>query len=260
MDLLRLFALSLPPLVHRDERDMLLTRRQMIGAGIAAGAVALGGCTVETTQSAAATPRTTPDGRPLATTRAVPLSPVAERYGITPINYGPLQDGRFEIPAQPMSLIPEQFHRQVVPYSGPHAPGTIVVVNRDRHLFLVLPQGHALRYGVAVGAEGRAFRGTGTIYQKRAWPTWTPTANMIARDPSLRRFAGGYPGGLTNPLGARALYLMSGGRDRGYRIHGTPEWNSIGRFVSSGCIRMVQHDVIDLYNRVPLGTRVVVAG
>lgn len=238
-----------------------ISRRWFVGASLLSGAGLLSGCTVEQAQSAAASAPRTPaaqSGRPRATTRAATLSPVAERYGITPINYGPRQDGRFAIPAQPMSLIPEQFHRQVVPYDRGHAPGTIVVVNRDRHLFLVLPGRHALRYGVGVGRDGLAFRGTGTIYRKSSWPNWTPTANMMRRDPSLRRFAGGYPGGPSNPLGARALYLLSGGRDRGFRIHGTPEWNSIGRFVSSGCIRMLQHDVIDLYERVPLGTRVVV--
>ncbi|MCC5985398.1 MAG: L,D-transpeptidase [Rhodobacteraceae bacterium] len=242
-----------------------MSRRGFVAGGAAAAGAALAGCTVETaatpaaTTPAATTPAaTTPDGRPRATTRAAPLAPVAARYGIAPINYGPLPDGRFEVPAQPMSLIPETHHRQVVPYGGPHRPGTIVVDNRARHLFLILPAGHALRYGVGVGREGLAFRGTGSIYRKAHWPTWTPTANMIRRDPSLRRFAGGYPGGLTNPLGARALYLMSGGRDRGFRIHGTPEWYSIGRYASSGCIRMIQHDVIDLYQRVPVGTRVVV--
>ncbi len=232
-----------------------ISRRGFMAGGAAAATVALAGCTVET---ASQPPRTTPDGRPIATTRAAPLAPVAARYGIEPINYAARPDGRFTIPAQPMSMVPETHHRQVVPYGGPHRPGTIVVDNRARHLFLILPEGHALRYGVGVGREGLAFRGTGTIYRKAAWPTWTPTANMIRRDPSLREFAGGYPGGLTNPLGARALYLMSGGRDRGFRIHGTPAWNSIGHYASSGCIRMIQHDVIDLYQRVPLGTRVVV--
>ncbi len=235
------------------------SRRVFLTGGLAAAGAALSGCTVETAPaSTPEPPPVTPDGRIRATTRAVPLSPVAERYGIEPIDYGPLPDGRFVIPPQPMSLVPETHHRQVVPHTGTHRPGVIIVNNRDRYLFLILPQGHALRYGVGVGREGLAFRGTGTIYRKAQWPTWTPTANMIRRDPSLARFAGGYPGSLTNPLGARALYLMSGGQDRGFRIHGTPEWHSIGRYASSGCIRMLQHDAIDLYNRVPVGTQVIV--
>ena len=235
------------------------SRRSFLTGGLAATGAVISGCTVETAAvTAPEPPPVAPDGRVRATTRAAPLSPVAERYGIEPIDYGPLPDGPFVIPAQPMSLIPETHHRQVVPHTGSHRPGTIIVNNRDRYLFLILPAGHALRYGVGVGREGLAFRGTGTIYRKAHWPTWTPTANMIRRDPSLQRFAGGYPGSLTNPLGARALYLMSGGRDQGFRIHGTPEWQSIGRYASSGCIRMLHHDAIDLYNRVPVGTRVTV--
>ena len=245
--------------VGSDGLGKVTSRRGFLAGGAAVATLALAGCSVETAPTqASAAPPTTPDGRPRATTRAAPLSPEAARYGIEPISYGQLPDGRFEVPAQPMSLIPETHHRQVIPYGGPHRPGTIIVDNRARHLFLVLPEGHALRYGVGVGREGLAFRGTGTIYRKAHWPTWTPTENMIRREPELKRFAGGYPGGLTNPLGARALYLMSGGRDRGFRIHGTPEWRSIGNYASSGCIRMIQHDVIDLYERVPTGTRVIV--
>ena len=235
------------------------SRRVFISGGLAAATAALAACTTQTQPAAApGPPAVLPDGRIRAYTRAAPLAPIAERFGIEPIDYGPRPDGPFTIPPQPMSLVPETHHRQVVRHSGTHRPGTIIVNNRARHLFLILPEGHALRYGVGVGREGLAFRGTGTIYRKAQWPSWTPTANMIRRDPSLARFAGGYPGGLTNPLGARALYLMSGGRDRGFRIHGTPEWQSIGRYASSGCIRMLQHDAIDLYDRVPVGTAVIV--
>lgn len=201
--------------------------------------------------------RFNPEGRPIATTRAEPLNAVAARYGIEPLSYEARPDGAHDLPAIGMSLIPAQFHRQVVPYSGPHRPGTIVVNNAARHLFLVLPEGHALRYGISVGREGRTWRGTGTIYRRAAWPVWTPTARMMREDPGLRQYAGGFPGGPKNPLGARALYLQSGGVDRGYRIHGTPEYWLIGRYVSSGCIRMINHDVIDLYGRVPNGARVV---
>ncbi|MBR3368994.1 MAG: L,D-transpeptidase [Rhodobacteraceae bacterium] len=238
-----------------------MSRRGFLSTGAAASALALGACqtTTSTTPAAvpAASPRMTDDGRVIATTRAEPLSPVAERYGIGPISYEARQDGPHALRATGMSIIPSEFHRDVVPYPTRLRPGTIVIDNPERKLFLVLPDGHALRYGIAVGREGFTWRGTGTIYRRAQWPTWTPTANMIRRDASLSRFAGGMPGGPQNPLGARALYLMSGGRDQGYRIHGTPEWWLIGQYVSSGCIRMVNHDVIDLFNRVPNGTRVV---
>ena len=104
------------------------------------------------------------------------------------------------------------------------------------------------------GARALPGAAPATIYRRAHWPTWTPTANMIRRDPALRQYAGGYPPGPSNPLGARALYLMTGGADRGYRIHGTPEWWLIGKYVSSGCIRMINQDVADLYDRVPTGT------
>ena len=124
---------------------------------------------------------------------------------------------------------------------------------------LVERWGKARRYGVGVGKAGLAFKGSAEIKRKAEWPSWTPTANMIKREPQkYKRYAKGVPGGPDNPLGARALYLYKGGRDTYYRIHGTTQPNSIGRSVSNGCIRMINDHVIDLYNRVPLGTKVVV--
>ncbi|WP_217649513.1 L,D-transpeptidase [Natronohydrobacter thiooxidans] len=237
---------------------MRFSRRGFLASGSAAGAVALAGCEAsQTTGSGADRLRFTEDGRPIATTRAEPLSDLAARFDITPISYAERQDGDRILPATGMSLIPPQFHRQVVEYPSPHRKGTILVQNSTRHLYFILDEGHALRYGIAVGREGLTWRGRGHIYRRAEWPTWTPTARMMREDPSLTRFAGGMPGGPRNPLGARALYLMSGGRDQGYRIHGTPEYWLIGQYVSSGCIRMVNHDAIDLYNRVPVGTRVI---
>jgi lipoprotein-anchoring transpeptidase ErfK/SrfK len=120
----------------------------------------------------------------------------------------------------------------------------------------------AMRYGVGVGREeGLNFRGTATIARKAAWPGWTPTANMIRKQPErYADLAGGLPGGLNNPLGARALYLYRNGRDTHFRLHGTVEPYTIGQSVSSGCIRLINQDIIDLYNRVPTGTKVVVTG
>ncbi len=236
---------------------MILTRRQVLASSTATCALALAGCeTAPPPAPVPEEPRFTEDGRPIATTRAKPLSDLAARFGITPISYEERLDGDRILPATGMSLIPPQFHRQVVEYPSYHPPGTILVQNSARHLFLILDDGHALRYGISVGREGRTWRGRGRIYRRAVWPTWTPTARMIREDPSLSRFAGGMPGGPRNPLGARALYLMSGGRDQGYRIHGTPEYWLIGEYVSSGCIRMVNQDAIDLYERVPIGTQV----
>ena len=118
--------------------------------------------------------------------------------------------------------------------------------------------GRARRYGIGVGRQGFGWNGTARIRGKRKWPSWHPPVEMQERDPRAREFANGMEGGPDNPLGARALYLFQGGRDTLYRIHGTAEPRSIGRAVSSGCIRMLNADVIDLYDRVPMGTKVVV--
>jgi lipoprotein-anchoring transpeptidase ErfK/SrfK len=144
-----------------------------------------------------------------------------------------------------------QFRRQEVDYTGPEAPGTIVIDTPDRFLFLVEPHGKALRYGVGVGRPGFEWSGVKRISRKSEWPDWTPPAQMLLRRPDLpRRMAGGP----NNPLGARALYLGSSL----YRIHGTNEPSTIGHNVSSGCIRMMNEDVMDLYDRVSVGTKVIV--
>lgn len=128
-----------------------------------------------------------------------------------------------------------------------------------RLLYLVEKDGKAVRYGVGVGRAGLEFTGTASIQVKKEWPHWTPTTAMIARDPErYGRWAGGMGGGENNPLGARALYLFKGSRDTRYRIHGTNEPESIGKAVSSGCIRMMNQDIIDLYGRVSLHAKVVV--
>ncbi|MEQ8296462.1 MAG: L,D-transpeptidase [Nitratireductor sp.] len=161
-------------------------------------------------------------------------------------------------PTAQKPALESRFVPQIVSFSG-YAPGTIVVDPRNYFLYLQLPDGRARRYGVGVGRAGLAFRGEATIGRKAEWPRWTPTKNMIRREPGkYARFAGGVPGGPGNPLGARALYLYRGERDTLYRIHGTNQPNSIGRSVSNGCIRMINAHVIDLYQRVPVGARVVV--
>ena len=153
----------------------------------------------------------------------------------------------------------EQHRARIVSVRPDLAANEIHVVTGRHFLYWTLGNGRAIRYGVAVGAAGRNFAGAAVIGRKVEWPSWTPTAAMIAREPEkYGPLAGGMEGGPNNPLGARALYLYRNGRDTAYRIHGTPQPWTIGRSVSSGCIRMVNAHAIDLYERVPLGTRVTV--
>ena len=157
--------------------------------------------------------------------------------------------------------IAHKYLPQTVRFGGRYRPGTVVVDPRGRFLYLVQGDGKARRYGVGVGRAGLAFSGTATIARKAKWPRWTPTKNMIRREPEkYARYAAGVAGGPENPLGARALYLYRNGRDTYYRIHGTNQPWSIGQAVSSGCIRMLNEHVSDLYERVPVGARVVVLG
>ncbi len=174
-------------------------------------------------------------------------------------SYGGLQDDGNVIPPLDLTTIDRGLLRQQVAWRGLQKPGSIVVNIPERHLYLVLDGGRALRYSVGVGrSEALNFRGSAVIGRKEKWPRWTPTATMIAAIPRYRPYAGGMPGGIGNPLGARALYLYRGGQDTYFRLHGTNEPESIGHAVSSGCIRLFNHDIIDLYNRVPVGTPVTV--
>jgi len=172
--------------------------------------------------------------------------------------YASTMDGTIPIPAIPVDKVPTEFQRQTVYYPTDEVPGTIVINTAAKHLFLVTGKNTAVRYGIAVGAAGFQWSGEALITDRKQWPTWTPPKEMIERKPELAKWEKGQPGGPTNPLGARALYLTTNGVDYGYRIHGTPEWNSIGRNASSGCIRMINQDVMDLYNRVPAGSKVIV--
>ena len=149
--------------------------------------------------------------------------------------------------------------RTEVAWKGHEKPGSIVVNVPERRLYLVQGGGRALRYGIGVGrSEGANFRGQAVVGRKEKWPHWTPTSNMIAAMPRYKPFAGGMNGGPDNPLGPRALYLYRDGRDTFFRLHGTTEPETIGQAVSSGCIRLFNQDIIDLYDRVPVGTRVTV--
>ncbi len=164
-------------------------------------------------------------------------------FGQPLFGYGPPTDNGNQVRAD--------LHRRVVDLRTNEAPGTIIIDTANTYLYLVLPGGQAMRYGIGVGREGFIWSGVKTIERKAEWPDWTPPPEMIARSPYLPRFTAGGEG---NPLGARAMYL-SGSM---YRIHGTNAPWTIGSKASSGCIRMVNEDVIDLYNRVKVGTKVVV--
>src|SRR5690606_2121848 len=158
-----------------------------------------------------------------------------------------------------VSGVPKKYLRQTVNFRGEQPPGTIVVDTNNRFLYLVQPGGRALRYGIGVGKAGLEFSGGAVPGRKAEWPSWTPTADMIAREPERNLpWKNGMAGGPGNPLGPRALYLYKDGRDTLFCIHGTTEPHTIGKAVSSGCIRMFNQDVIDLYNRVPAGAQVVV--
>ncbi len=173
--------------------------------------------------------------------------------------YGVIEDAGYRLPAVPARYLQGVNRRAEVAYAGDEAPGTIVVDPHAKFLFHVLENGRAMRYPIAVGREGKSLRNPTTIRRKAEWPGWTPTANMLRSEPEVYGpFRGGIPGGLRSPLGARALYLYQGGRDTFYRIHGTNDLGSIGNSGSAGCIRLFNHDIIHLHDRVELGTRVLI--
>jgi lipoprotein-anchoring transpeptidase ErfK/SrfK len=156
-------------------------------------------------------------------------------------------------------IAPLKYRRQTVSYKTGERPGTIIIDSRNHFLYYVLGDGQAIRYGVGVGRSGFGWNGTVTVGRKAEWPTWTPPPEMIERERQRGRILPAQmAGGVRNPLGARALYLYKGGHDTIYRIHGTSEPWTIGLNVSSGCIRLLNKDVVDLYNRTKVGAKVVV--
>lgn len=228
-----------------------LTRRSLALGSTAAGAAGLSGC-----MSSSVPMFGSLFGEPTRDGGALGRQNYAEIYG-------PYPGEQYPIPAFRYASVDPIYLRQEVAYAGPEAPGTIVVDPSARHLYHVGRGKRATRYGVGVGREGFGWTGAAQINMRRAWPDWIPPAEMVERDPAIRaQLAGtsrgrGIPGGPDSPLGARAMYLYAGG-DTGYRIHGTTEPGTIGSSVSSGCIRMVNQDVIHLYGKAPDGTKVVV--
>ncbi|ARO15077.1 ErfK/YbiS/YcfS/YnhG family protein precursor [Ketogulonicigenium robustum] len=182
----------------------------------------------------------------------IPVSQIVEGYGL-------LEDEGFRLPPIPPRYLQGVNRRMLIAYPGTQRAGTIEIDPNAKFLYWVLPDGMAWRYPIGVGIEGLGLRGETVIQRKAKWPGWTPTANMLRRDPELYEpFRRGVPGGLASPLGARALYLYRGGRDTYYRIHGTNDLESIGNSGSAGCIRLFNHDIIHLYEMVPNSTRVII--
>lgn len=165
--------------------------------------------------------------------------------------YAGVVDEGYSIPAINHDKVDQRYLRQIVDDPTGEPAGSIVVDTANKYLYLVMPGGKAMRYGVGLGRQGYSWKGRALVQWKRKWPTWTPPAAMIKRDPKLEKWREGMPPGLHNPLGSRALYIFKDGQDTLYRIHGTPDWRSIGKSASAGCVRMFQQDVMDLYKRVP---------
>jgi lipoprotein-anchoring transpeptidase ErfK/SrfK len=222
------------------------SRRTMLAGLASLAALTLAGCSTTSTRRASLAPET-----PLQ--RVVPPEVLAM--------YGPIPDEDFPIPAAPIHLLDPVYWRQEVENTTGEAPGTVVVDTNNRFLYWTLPDGRAMRYGVGIGRAGFEWSGRAHIAYKRKWPVWTPPADMIKRQPEIEKYRHGQPPGLDNALGPRALYIHQGQKDTLYRIHGNMDVNSIGKAVSSGCVRLLYHDIIDLYERVPASrTPIVVIG
>ncbi|MBN9256754.1 MULTISPECIES: L,D-transpeptidase [unclassified Mesorhizobium] len=236
------------------ETEHRLSRRAVLSGASAFALLGIAGCSTTDGMPALELDNTTTGSVP-------PMRPsisVDKNITSPDVMYASLTDGGFNLPAVPYLKVKPEFRRQIVVDPTGEAPGTIVVHLNERKLYLVQPGGDAIRYGVGIGKDGFRWSGRANIQYGREWPTWTPPPEMIVRKPELVQWKGGQPGGLTNPLGARALYIFQNGRDTGYRIHGSPEWWSIGQAVSSGCVRLINQDIIDLYSRVSKKNPVVV--
>ena len=248
---------------------MIELKRRSFLSGLAAGITGIGlsGCVSPNPQRAGPGPG---PGRRIASRDLPPPADVPSPADLPASDaqvaslYGPVEGERFPIPAVNLAEINPAYLRRSVAYTTVEQPGTIIVDPRQRYLYLVQENGRAMRYGVGVGREGFGWSGAATINSKQEWPDWYPPKEMIQRQPELKKVASqlqsglGVAGGPRKPLGARAMYLWQGNKDTLYRIHGTVEPWTIGKNVSSGCIRMINQDAIDLYERVPIGTKVVV--
>ena len=205
-------------------------RSFLLGAVAALGALSLGGCTTSGVLSLAE----------------------AEKV------YGPLPNERFPVPAVNISKINPKYLRRTVRYDSKEAAGTIIVDPRNYFVYRVEGDGNATRYGVSVGRAGFLWNGDAYIGRKAEWPVWTPPKEMIERQPEVAKYAGGMPPGLDNPLGARTLYLYQDGRYTLFTLYSTRAPETIGKGISSGCIGLLTQDMMDLYARTPVNTKVIV--
>lgn len=218
-----------------------LSRRAMLAGLASVSALALAGCS---------TTGTVPDA-PAEPVRPVVPPDVLAQYAARPEEEHP-------VPAADISRMDPRFWRQEVENITGEPAGAVVVDTPNYFLYWTMPNGRAMRYGVGLGRAGFEWNGRAHIAYKRKWPVWTPPGEMIERQPELEMYRHGQPPGLLNALGARALYIHQGNRDTLYRVHGTMDVASIGQAVSSGCVRLLFHDVIDLYDRVTSGAPIVV--
>lgn len=234
-----------------EQNTFEISRRNLITGATAAGGLMLAGCS-KTSNSEGES-----ENSGLAKLREKfkrkPKSEPKTKKSTFASLYGPLPNEKFPVPGIPEGGLEERYFRKRVNYKTREKPGSLIVDTRNFYLYLVEPKGKAMRYGVGLGKAGFEWAGRARVLWKQEWPKWTPPEEMIERRPDLEKWSeenGGMPGGLDNPLGARALYIFEGNVDTLYRLHGTPEYSSIGKAVSSGCVRMVHQDVIDLYGRV----------
>ena len=230
-----------------SDKPSISRRSLLVAASASVASAALAGCT------------TSGGGKPKG---PLPVEPAGPVLGSPAAMYAAINDGGHAIPAVPWEKIDKRYLRQVVADPTGEAPGTVVVDTGNHFLYVVQRFGRAVRYGVGLGRQGFEWSGNGVIEWKQHWPRWHPPAEMIERQPDLKKYSteydpktkewkGGMEPGVRNPLGARALYIYQNGKDTLYRLHGSPEWSTIGRSVSSGCVRLINQDVIDLYDRVP---------
>lgn len=223
-----------------------MNRRMFVCSGASAAALALSGCS----------------GRNIELEKRIAKKRAQnEAWAYYESVYGSVANEQFPISAVNLRSVKTKYFRRQVENTTGQPAGTIYIDTRSYFLYWTLSDKTALRYGVGLGRAGFSWSGTGVIQWKQKWPKWTPPDEMIARQPELKEFSaenGGMPPGINNPLGARALYIFQDGEDTLYRVHGSQEASSIGRAVSSGCVRLLNQDVIDLYDRVPNGSRIVV--
>jgi lipoprotein-anchoring transpeptidase ErfK/SrfK len=222
--------------------DNVLSRRFVLSGLAGFTALALAGC------STTGTSRTARVAEPVQPN--VPPDVLAM--------YAALPDEEFPIPAAPIHLMDPIYWRQEVADPTGEKPGAILIDTSNRFLYFVMPEGRAMRYGVGIGRAGFEWSGRAHMAYKREWPVWTPPSDMIERQPELEKYRHGQPPGLHNALGPRALYIHQGNRDTLYRIHGNMDVHSIGKAVSSGCVRLLYQDIIDLHDRVSHGAPVIV--